>query len=114
MNRDDESSPSGWRSAFLLALSLLPALLAVLPLTMGPAWYLSADENEPYLSPGRVIWMLALVVIAAVPFVATAVALLSVKAVGETWVQACRVASRWALGLGLVAVLAAMASGGGF
>ena len=103
-----------WRAVLLLGVSLIPALLAVLPLTLGPAWYLSADENEAHLTGARVVWMLAIFSISLVPFVGAVVALLSVRFAGHDWAQACRVAAAWALGLGCLAFATGMVSGGGF
>ena len=60
--------PKDWRSVLLLVVSLVPGAVALLPLTMGPAWYLSADENQPYLTDARVIWMLTVFAIALAPF----------------------------------------------
>ena len=103
-----------WRSVLLLVGSLVPGAVALLPLTMGPAWYLSADENQSYLTGARVIWMLTVFAIALAPFLGAVVALLSVRFVGRDWGLACRMASAWAFGLGCLAFLTAMAYGGGF
>ena len=89
-----------WRSVLLLVGSLVPGAVALLPLTMGPAWYLSADENQSYLTGARVIWMLTVFAIALAPFLGAVVALLSVRFVGRDWGLACRMASAWAFGLG--------------
>lgn len=97
-----QSAPS-WRAVVLFVGALVPALVAVLPLTMGAAWYLSADENEPYLSKWRVIEMLAAFAIAVAPFLAAVVALVSVRVVGCSWARACRVAAGWTFGLGCLA-----------
>ncbi len=98
----------------LLVGSLVPGAVALLPLTMGPAWYLFADENQSYLTGARVIWMLTVFAIALAPFLGAVVALLSVRFVGRDWGLACRMASAWAFGLGCLAFLTAMAYGGGF
>lgn len=105
---------SAWRGVLLLGASLIPAVIAVLPLTLGPAWYLSADENEPYLTSARVLWMLAAFTVALVPFAGAVVALLSVRFAGYNWAQACRVAAAWAFGLGCLAFVTAMVYGAGF
>jgi hypothetical protein len=81
---------------------------------MGPVWYLSADENAPYLTGARVAWMLAVFSIALAPFLGAVVALLSVRLVGHGWGLACRMASVWAFGLGCLAFVTAMVYGGGF
>ena len=97
----------------MLVGSTVPALVAVLPLTMGPAWYLSADENQPYLTAGTATWMLTVSAIALAPFIAVAVSLLSIRAVGQGWAKACRVAAAWAFGFGFLASVTAMFYGGG-
>jgi hypothetical protein len=102
-----------WPAALLLMGSLVPALLAVLPLTMGPAWYLSAEENELYLTGGRVVWLLTVFAIALTPFSGVIVSLLSVRAVGRDWAQGCRIAAAWGFGLGCLAFGTAMVYAGG-
>lgn len=102
-----------WLAVLLLGGSLMPAALALLPLTMGPAWYLSADENEPYLTGARVVWMLTAFAIGLAPFLGAIVALLSVRCAGHGWAQACRIAATWALGLGCLAFTTAMVYGVG-
>ena len=103
-----------WPAALLLLGCMTPAVLAALPLTMGPAWNLSAEENEPYLTGGRVVWLLSAFAIALAPFLGAVVALVSVRAVGRPWAQACRVAAAWGFGLGCLAFGTATVYGGGF
>lgn len=105
---------STWRALLVLLGALIPALIAVLPLTLGPAWYLSADENEPFLTGGRVVWMLVAFTIAISPFLATAVSLFSARAAGQDWARACRIAAWWAFGFGCFAFVTGMAYSGGF
>lgn len=102
-----------WLAALTLLGSLFPGLVALLPLTLGASWYLSADDNAHFLTPGRVWFELVLFVIAVMPFLAAAVSFLSVLLVRRGWVQACRVAAMWAGGLGAVACAAAAVSTGG-
>jgi hypothetical protein len=115
MSSNADARPTkGWPSVLLLVGSLVPGAVALLPLAMGPAWYLSADENQPYLTGARVNWMLTVFAIALAPFLGAVVALLSVRFVGHGWGLACRTASAWAFGLGCLAVVTAMVYGGGF
>jgi hypothetical protein len=64
--------------------------VALLPLTLGASWYLAADENR-FLTLGRVWSELVLFAVAVAPFLAAAVAFVSVLGVGGGWVRACRV-----------------------
>ena len=105
---------SSWRALLALLAALIPAFIAVLPLTLGPAWYLSADENEPFLTPGTGVWMLLVFTIAIAPFLAGAVSLFSARAAGQGWANACRIAAWWAFGFGCVAFVTGMAYSGGF
>lgn len=117
MSSESARAPSAipvWRSVLLFVLSLLPAGVAVLPLTMGAAWYLSAEENAPFLDEWRVLEMLTAFVVGIAPFLAAAVALVSVRAAGRGWATALKVAECWAFGLGGFAFVAAMLFGGGF
>jgi fatty acid desaturase len=114
MSSTAEVRPSkDWRGVLLFMGSLVPGGVALLPLTMGPAWYLSAGENQPYLTGPRVIWMLTVFAIALAPFLGAAVSLLSVR-FGRDWGLACRMASAWAFGLGCLSFLTAMVYSGGF
>ena len=111
------SSPrtrSLWRAGLLFLGSLLPALLAVLPLTLGAAWYLSDDGNTEFLTPGRVWFEVSLVAIAVAPFVAAVVSLASVLQAGRDLDKALRVASVWAFLFGWLALAAFAFSTGGF
>ena len=92
---------------------MVPGLLAVLPLTLGPAWYLSADENEPYLDGATVFWMLVVFTIALLPFLGAVVAVVSVRRAGGDWARACCIAAAWAFGFGCLAFVTAMVYGGG-
>ncbi|QWF21206.1 hypothetical protein KM427_20005 [Nocardioides sp. LMS-CY] len=108
------TSKPGWQVVLLGAVSLGPALIAFLPLTMRSVWYLSAEQNQPFLSEGRVLWFLVSFTIAFAPFFGAIVALLSVRAAGRGWRGATQIAAWWACGLGLVALAAAGLGGGGF
>ena len=101
MSTGIESKPERtWLPPLLFLGALLPALVAVLPLTMGPVWYLTADENEPHLATATVLWMLVTFTVGVAPFVAGLVALLAGRASGATWSASCRLAAWWTLGLG--------------
>ena len=91
-----------------------PALLAVLPLTLGSAWYLATDENRELLSTGRAVWGITLFLAGVLPFVAFVVALVTARLSGSSWPTALRLAAVWIAGLGLLACGAAMLGGGGF
>jgi hypothetical protein len=106
--------PSPWLAGLVFLGSLLPGLVALLPLTLGSSWYLADPSNARFLSPGRVWSMLVLFSIAIAPFLAAAVSLVSVGLVRRDLSLSFLVSAAWAGGLGLTAVVAAALSSGGF
>lgn len=92
----------------------VPALLAVLPLTLGSIWYVAADENREFLTTGRAVWGLVLFSTGLLPFIAFAVALVTARVSGSSWAAALNLAAVWLGGLGLVACGAAVLGAGGF
>lgn len=106
--------PSPWLAGLVFLGSLVPGLVALLPLTFGSSWYLADPGNAGFLSPGRVWFMLVLFSIAIAPFLAAAVSLVSVGLVRRDLSLSFRVSAAWAGGLGLIAVVAAARSSGGF
>lgn len=92
----------------------VPALLAVLPLTLGSTWYVAADENREFLSTGRAAWGFVLFLAGVLPFVAFTAALVTARLSGSSWPAALKLAAIWIAGLGLLACAAAMLGGGGF
>jgi hypothetical protein len=101
-------------AGLLFAGSLVPALFAVLPLTLKSSWYLQADENAPYLDTATVLWMLGMFAIGLAPFLAAAVALTSVLLTGASLARALQIAAGIAIAFGCLAFMAGMASSGGF
>jgi len=106
--------PSPWLAGLVFLGSLLPGLVALLPLTLGSSWYFADPSNARFLSPGRVWFMLVLFSIAMAPFLAAAVSLVSVGLVRRDLSLSFLVSAAWAGGLGLMAVVAAALSSGGF
>lgn len=106
--------PSPWLSGLVFLGSLLPGLVALLPLTLGAGWYLAEDSNAPFLTEVTVWLTLAEFSIAIAPFLAAAVSLVSVGLVRRDLSLTLLVSAGWAGGLGLVAFVAAALSGGGF
>jgi hypothetical protein len=91
----------------------VPALIAVLPLTLKSSWYLQADENASYLDTPTVLWMLAMFVIGIAPFLVAAASLVSARLAGAPMAQALRVAAAMTFAVGCIAFLAGMISRGG-
>ena len=106
--------PGPWLAGLIFLGSLLPGLIALLPLTMGAGWYLSEDSNAPFLSAGVVWLMLSEFSIAIAPFLAAVVSLVSVGRVRRDLSLSLLISAAWAGGLGLVACVVAALSGGGF
>jgi len=106
--------PSSWLAGLVFLGSLVPGLLALLPLTLGAGWYLSEPSNAPFLTVATVWWTLAEFSIAIAPFLAATVSLVSVGFVRRDLSLSLLVSAAWAGGLGLVALFAAALSGGGF
>ena len=104
-----------WPAALVLFVgSLVPGLVALLPLAMGASWYLADDGNARFLTPARVWYELVMFSVAVAPFLAAVVAFVSVLVVRRDWTKAFLVAGAWAGALGFVAFIAAAASAGGF
>ena len=106
--------PSPWLAGLVFLGSLLPGLVALLPLTLGAGWYLAEDSNAPFLTEATVWLTMAEFSIAIAPFLAAAVSLVSVGLVRRDLSLSLLVSAAWAGGLGLVALVAAALSGGGF
>ncbi|GGB46604.1 hypothetical protein GCM10011492_42160 [Flexivirga endophytica] len=98
----------------IAAAASVPALIAVLPLTLGSTWYVAADENREFLTTGRAIWGFVLFSAGVLPFVAFVIALITARASGSRWPAALKLAAIWIAALGLIACGAAMLGGGGF
>ena len=60
--------PSSWLAGLIFLGSLVPGLVALLPLTLGAGWYLSEPSNAPFLTVATVWWTLAEFSIAIAPF----------------------------------------------
>jgi hypothetical protein len=106
--------PSPWLAGLVFLGSLLPGLIALLPLTMGAGWYLAEDSNAPFLTEVTVWLTLAEFSIAIAPFLAAGVSLVSVGLVRRDLSLSLLVSAAWAGGLGLLAFAAAALFSGGF
>jgi len=106
--------PNPWLAGLIFLGSLLPGLVALLPLTLGAGWYLAEPSNAPFLTVATVWLTLAEFSIAIAPFLAATVSLVSVGLVRRDLSLSLLVSAAWAGGLGLVALFAAALSGGGF
>jgi hypothetical protein len=106
--------PNSWLAGLIFLGSLLPGLVALLPLTLGAGWYLAEPSNAPFLTQATVWLTLTEFSIAIAPFLAAIVSLVSVGLVRRDLSLSLLVSAAWAGGLGLVALLAAALSGGGF
>lgn len=106
--------PNPWLAGLIFLGSLLPGLVALLPLTLGAGWYLAEPSNAPFLTEATVWLTLTEFSIAIAPFLAATVSLVSVGLVRRDLSLSLLVSAAWAGGLGLVALFAAALSGGGF
>jgi hypothetical protein len=89
-------------AALSLAGALVLALLPLLPLTLGGAWYLSAENAADATSEGR-RWAVAEIAFGVAPFVAAIVVPVGVRLLTRSWGGAVVVTA------GVVGVLTACA-----
>lgn len=101
-----------WIGVFVV--SLVPGLAAFLPGFYRALWNFADPVQQSYLTPARVV-LLAFILVAVIsPFVGAVACLVVARRRGRSWSHAFKSASIWTFMLGLVAVYAAMVTGGGF